>query len=110
MTAGHCASSSRGTTAAFPQALAEFDLLVTSNGTQFDLPVLRADFPVDPVPGPCGPALSHGPPGYKGGRRRSSPASASIAPGVDGMDGYAAVLLWQRYQRGDKSALDLLLS
>ena len=26
------------------------------------------------------------------------------------MDGYMAVLLWQRYQRGDKGALDLLLS
>ena len=26
------------------------------------------------------------------------------------MDGYTAVLLWQRYQRGDKGALDLLLS
>jgi uncharacterized protein YprB with RNaseH-like and TPR domain len=26
------------------------------------------------------------------------------------MDGYAAVLLWQRYQRGDQGALDLLRS
>jgi len=25
------------------------------------------------------------------------------------MDGYMAVLLWQRYQRGDRTALDLLL-
>jgi len=29
----------------FPQALSEFDLLVTFNGTQFDLPVLKAYFP-----------------------------------------------------------------
>jgi uncharacterized protein YprB with RNaseH-like and TPR domain len=26
------------------------------------------------------------------------------------MDGYMAVLLWQRYQRGEKGALDLLLT
>jgi uncharacterized protein YprB with RNaseH-like and TPR domain len=25
------------------------------------------------------------------------------------MDGYAAVLLWERYGRGDRTALDLLL-
>lgn len=29
----------------FPQALEDFDLLITYNGTQFDLPVLRAYFP-----------------------------------------------------------------
>jgi uncharacterized protein YprB with RNaseH-like and TPR domain len=29
---------------------------------------------------------------------------------VDGMDGYMAVLLWERYQRGDKGALELLLT
>ncbi|PIV00277.1 MAG: exonuclease, partial [Syntrophobacterales bacterium CG03_land_8_20_14_0_80_58_14] len=29
----------------FPQVLSEFDLLVTFNGTQFDLPVLKAYFP-----------------------------------------------------------------
>ena len=25
------------------------------------------------------------------------------------MDGYMAVILWERYQRGDRTALDLLL-
>ena len=52
----------------FPQVLAGFDLLVTFNGTQFDLPVLKASFPeLEPAPGPRRPALSHGPPGVQGG-------------------------------------------
>jgi uncharacterized protein len=95
----------------FPQALSEFDLLVTFNGTQFDLPVLKAYFPELSLP------LAHVDLrffltrlGFKGGLKKIEPRfGIQRPPEVNGMDGYMAVLLWQRYQRGDKGALDLLL-
>jgi hypothetical protein len=96
----------------FPQVLSEFDLLVTFNGTQFDLPVLRAYFPELIVP-PAHVDLRFlmARLGYKGGLKRIEPRFGIHRPkAVNGMDGYMAVLLWQRYQRGDKGALDLLLS
>jgi uncharacterized protein len=96
----------------FPQALAEFDLLVTFNGTQFDLPVLRAYFPELTLPAAhVDLRFLMARLGFKGGLKKIEPRFGIHRPQeVDGMDGYAAVLLWQRYQRGDKSALDLLLS
>ena len=96
----------------FPQVLAEFDLLVTFNGTQFDLPVLKAYFPELSLP-PAHVDLRFlmARLGFKGGLKKIEPRFGIHRPkAVDGMDGYAAVLLWQRYQRGDKGALDLLLS
>jgi len=96
----------------FPQALSEFDLLVTFNGTQFDLPVLRAYFP-DLVLPPAHVDLRFllARLGYKGGLKKIEPRFGIRRPHeVDGMDGYMAVLLWERYQRGDKGALELLLT
>jgi hypothetical protein len=96
----------------FPQALSEFDLLVTFNGTQFDLPVLRAYFPELKLP-PAHVDLRFlmARLGFKGGLKKIEPRFGIRRPqAVDGMDGYMAVLLWQRYQRGDRGALDLLLS
>ena len=65
----------------FPQALADFDLLVTFNGTQFDLPVLRAFFP-DLVFRPCTWTCAFSWPAWAtgGASRRSNPASASGGP------------------------------
>ena len=96
----------------FPQVLAEFDLLVTFNGTQFDLPVLKAYFPELSLP-PAHVDLRFlmARLGFKGGLKKIEPRFGIHRPkAVDGMDGYMAVLLWQRYQRGEKGALDLLLS
>jgi uncharacterized protein YprB with RNaseH-like and TPR domain len=96
----------------FPQAMAEFDLLVTFNGTLFDLPVLRAYFPELRLP-PAHVDLRFllARLGYKGGLKKIEPRFGIRRPGeVNGMDGYMAVLLWQRYQRGDKGALDRLLT
>jgi uncharacterized protein YprB with RNaseH-like and TPR domain len=96
----------------FPQVLAEFDLLVTFNGTQFDLPVLRASFPEMRLPAAhVDLRFLMARLGYKGGLKRIEPRFGIHRPNeVKGMDGYQAVLLWERYQRGDKAALDLLLT
>jgi uncharacterized protein YprB with RNaseH-like and TPR domain len=95
----------------FPQALAEFDLLVTFNGTQFDLPVLKAYFPELSLP-PMHVDLRFllARLGFKGGLKKIEPRFGIRRPdAVNGMDGYMAVILWERYQRGDRTALDLLL-
>ncbi len=96
----------------FPEIISKFDLLVTFNGTQFDLPVLRAYFPKLCLP-PAHVDLRFlmARLGYKGGLKRIEPRFGINRPNeVNGMDGYMAVLLWQRYQRGDKGALELLLT
>jgi uncharacterized protein len=95
----------------FPQALAELDTLVTFNGSLFDLPVLRAYFPGLKLP-PAHVDLRFllARLGYKGGLKKIEPRFGINRPEeVNGMDGYMAVILWQRYQRGDRTALDLLL-
>jgi len=95
----------------FPRALEQFDLLVTFNGTQFDLPVLRAyfmDLELPPLHVDLRFLLARL--GYKGGLKKIEPRFGIHRPSeVDGMDGYMAVILWQRYQRGDRTSLDLLL-
>ena len=47
---------------------------------------------------------------FSGQKRNLALTTKNAVAVVNGMDGYMAVLLWQRYQRGDKGALDLLLS
>ena len=95
----------------FPRDLENLDLLVTFNGTQFDLPVLKANFPelrLPPVHVDLRFLLARL--GFRGGLKRIEPRFGIHRPiEVDGMDGYMAVILWERYQRGDRTALDLLL-
>jgi uncharacterized protein YprB with RNaseH-like and TPR domain len=95
----------------FPGALADVDMLVTFNGTQFDLPVLRASFP-DLVLPPLHLDLRFilARLGYRGGLKRLEPLfGITRAPEVAGLNGYDAVLLWERFQRGDLTARKLLL-
>jgi uncharacterized protein YprB with RNaseH-like and TPR domain len=96
----------------FPAALEGVDLVITFNGAQFDLPVLRAYFPELKLP------RAHvdlrfvlARLGYKGGLKRIEPRfGIRRPPEVEGLDGYAAVLLWERYLRGDCTALETLLT
>jgi len=96
----------------FPQALENLDLVITFNGSQFDLPVLRAYFPsleFPPVHLDLRFILSRL--GFKGGLKRIEPRfGIHRPPEVDGMDGYEAVLLWDRHCRGDYTALPTLLT
>lgn len=95
----------------FPEALAEVDLLVTFNGAQFDLPVLRAAFPGLKLP-PLHLDLRFllARLGYRGGLKAIEPRFGITRPkAVAGLDGFDAVLLWERFQRGDLTARKLLL-
>ena len=89
----------------FPQVLSEFDLLVTFNGTQFDLPVLKAYFPELKVPAAhVDLRFLMARLGFKGGLKKIEPRFGIQRPkAVNGMDGYMAVLLWQRDQREQKA-------
>jgi uncharacterized protein len=95
----------------FPEALADVDVLVTFNGTQFDLPVLKAFFP-DLILPPLHLDLRFilARLGYRGGLKRLEPLFGIYrAPEVAGLNGFDAVLLWDRFQRGDLTARKLLL-
>ncbi len=94
----------------FIAVVQQYQVLVTFNGRQFDLPVLRAFFPQAPLP----PGhidlrfiLAHL--GFKGGLKRIElQFGLQRPPDLAGLDGYDAVLLWARYSRGDRQALELL--
>lgn len=94
-----------------PDLIARYDIVVTFNGTLFDLPFLRAKLPSLRLPqihidlryllkrlGYSGglKAIEH-----KLGMRRTEQAQA--------INGYLATILWSRYKRGDLSALEQLV-
>jgi uncharacterized protein len=94
-----------------PAYLRRFQVLVTFNGSRFDVPFLLASFPQLLVP----PAhidlrfllyrLGHA-----GGLKRiEQRLGVGDRAGVEGIDGLQAVRLWQEYRRGSASALDRLV-
>jgi uncharacterized protein len=94
-----------------PAYVAQFPLLVTFNGSQFDVPFLQTKFP--------GARLDHAyidlrfvlaSLGYCGGLKaleRSLGLHRDRA--IEGVDGFEAVRLWHCYRRGDRSALEKLI-
>ncbi|MFW6171880.1 MAG: ribonuclease H-like domain-containing protein [Planctomycetota bacterium] len=91
----------------FPAYVARFPLLVTFNGSQFDVPFLRAHFPqarLDQAHFDLRFALASL--GYRGGLKMVEPRlGLSRDRDIENMDGFEAVRLWYRYQRGDEAAL-----
>ena len=91
----------------FPAFIAQFPLLVTFNGSQFDVPFLRAHFPQA--------RLDHAhidlhfvlhALGYRGGLKAvERNLGLRRDPAIQGVDGFEAVRLWHRWRRGDRAAL-----
>jgi uncharacterized protein len=91
----------------FPAYISQFPLLVTFNGSQFDVPFLRAHFPQA--------RLDHAhidlrflfhSLGYRGGLKEvERNLGLQRAQAIQGVDGFEAVYLWHRYRRGDRAAL-----
>jgi uncharacterized protein YprB with RNaseH-like and TPR domain len=81
--------------------------LVTFNGSQFDVPFLRAHFPtarLDQAHIDLRFVLRSL--GYRGGLKaieRNLGLTRDAA--IEGVDGFEAVRLWHRYRRGDRAAL-----
>lgn len=94
-----------------PAYLGRFSVLVTFNGSRFDVPFLLASFPQLLVP----PAhidlrfLLYRI-GHAGGLKRiEQRLGVGDRSGVEGVDGLEAVRLWQEYRRGNRAALDRLV-
>jgi uncharacterized protein YprB with RNaseH-like and TPR domain len=98
--------------ARFPDALDGVELLVTYNGSSFDLPVLRSAFPgVDfdrfhhiDLRFPLRRLGITG--GLKGAERQ---LGIDRSGALEGVDGFMAVLLWREHRAGSATALDTLL-
>ncbi len=96
---------------AFEGALTGFNLLVTFNGSCFDLPYLQRFFrhlTLPPIHIDLRFFLKRV--GLKGGLKAiEEQVGLPRDPQVMGLDGYDAVLLWQAYCRGEISALERLI-
>ena len=94
-----------------PSALEEARLLVTFNGSRFDLPFLRRAFPrmrLDQLHLDLVNPLHRL--GYWGGLKRiERRLGIDRSDETTGMSGFDAVRLWEAYEAGDEDALDRLL-
>ncbi len=101
------------TAVALAHALQDYDLLLTFNGSSFDLPMLIAQFPNLPLDQPhidlcwLGRRLQ-----YRGGLKLiESQLGIRRSPSLQGHDGSDAMVWWNRWQRRrDTAALELLLA
>jgi uncharacterized protein YprB with RNaseH-like and TPR domain len=95
----------------FELAIADYGLIVTFNGTSFDLPCIRRSFPNIALP------ETHidlrfllKKLGFRGGLKKiEKEVGIQRDVAVDGMDGFDAVRLWKAHLWGDPEALQLLI-
>ena len=94
-----------------PAYVGRFPVLVTFNGTRFDVPFLEASFPgfvAPPVHIDLRFVLYRL--GHAGGLKRiEERLGIGDRTGVEGVHGLDAVRLWQEYRRGSAAALDRLV-
>jgi hypothetical protein len=97
--------------AEFESEITPYELVITFNGAQFDLPFIRRQFPnISLPPAHIDLRFFLKRLGYRGGLKAIEKAfGLSRDSAIDGIDGYEAVLLWRAYQWGDESALDRLI-
>lgn len=95
----------------FPSYLRQFDLLVTFNGALFDVPYLQTHYGrlrLPPVHLDLRYPLRAA--GYRGGLKKIEVETGlAREDGLQGIDGWYAVLLWRRHLEGDARALPTLL-
>ncbi len=97
--------------AEFESEINTYELVITFNGAQFDLPFIRRQFPnISLPPAHIDLRFFLKKLGYRGGLKAIEKSfGLPRASSIDGIDGYEAVLLWKAYQWGDESALDRLI-
>jgi uncharacterized protein YprB with RNaseH-like and TPR domain/predicted nuclease with RNAse H fold len=95
----------------FKDEVEKYSLLVTYNGTLFDLPFLSSEFgEVNFPPVHIDLRFLLKRLGYTGGLKSiEKQCGISREDEVDNIDGFGATILWHRYMRGDCGALELLL-
>jgi uncharacterized protein YprB with RNaseH-like and TPR domain len=95
----------------FEQAIASYSLVITFNGSCFDLPYLRRWFRhISLPPAHIDLRFLLKKLGLRGGLKAiEKQVGLSRDPMVEGMNGFDAVLLWKAYQWGDQTALERLI-
>lgn len=96
---------------AFEPAISAYDLLITFNGTTFDLPFIRRTFPgISLPPAHIDLRFLLNRLGYRGGLKKiEKNLGIERDASIDGLSGYDAVLLWNAYEWGDMEALARLI-
>lgn len=95
----------------FPADLAEYEVLVSYNGKSFDVPIIERYFglTIDQAHLDLRYILYNL--GFKGGLKGCEKQLGLNREGLDGVNGYMAVLLWDLYRRtGERRALETLLA
>lgn len=94
-----------------PLALREYDVLVTYSGKSFDVPVIEKQFNTTLKIAHLDLRYLLAGLGFKGGLKKCEIRLGLDRGDLAGVDGYAAVLLWQMYRRtGKRQALETLLA
>jgi hypothetical protein len=97
---------------AFEMAIADYDLIITFNGTTFDLPFVRRAFPgISLPPAHIDLRFVLNRLGYRGGLKKIEKGlGIQRAPSIEGLSGFDAVRLWNTYEyEGDMNALERLI-
>ena len=95
----------------FECAIADYDLVITFNGSLFDLPFIRRFFPGISLPaGHIDLRFVLAKLGYRGGLKHiEQRLGITRSSEIDGLNGYDAVLLWRAYEWGDAASLNRLI-
>ncbi|MEX0875335.1 MAG: ribonuclease H-like domain-containing protein [Actinomycetota bacterium] len=99
------------TSASVEESLVGIDTLCTFHGESFDLPVLRRAFGIDLLERfrSLDLSLECRKIGIRGGLKKIEMGFA-IPRNLRGVNGYDAMLLWERWETGDRPALETLLA
>lgn len=94
----------------FVEDINKYDLMVTFNGALFDVPFIAAKFPNFIPPPHIDLRFFFKRLGYSGGLKSVERQLGILRPSeLKDIDGFHAVILWNRYTRGDINALKLLI-
>jgi uncharacterized protein YprB with RNaseH-like and TPR domain len=95
----------------FPRDVQDYKLLVTFNGATFDLPFLERHFQLPLKQAHIDLRYVLRSLGFSGGLKRCERAMGLARPGLEDVDGFAAVLLWHEYRKTrNPRALETLLA
>jgi len=95
----------------FEEEIKKYKLLITFNGKCFDIPFIQAKFPNAFLEMPhIDLRYVMASIGYTGGLKKIEKMTGiDRGDDLEGVDGYEAVRLWHKYERGDQAALEKLV-
>lgn len=95
----------------FADHIGSYSVIVTFNGRCFDVPILERELQIRLPRAHIDLRFLLKDLGYRGGLKRLERTFGLDRGGLDGFDGYTAVLLWEAFERsGDERTLETLLA